>query len=269
MPTSIPKADLNNIESIWLLMRKLEATSGEGPCLDSALILEIKTALNELSDNPHFLIAKLADIPPHLKVGMSLQHLVNFMLPLERLLNKNLTDTDFLVSSLDKDFSFNTNPSQQEVAKIPLVLVLDNIRSSFNVGAILRTAECFSLESVILAGYTPSPENAKTQKASMGVEEYVHWQSIERTKDALNELKSKSYYIIALETSKAAKGIYESFKNIPTAFVLGNERFGLDASILALCDEVRIIPLSGIKNSLNVSVTAAIAVSEWKRQYAN
>ncbi len=255
--------DLQQVEALWRLMRDLEQKTEGDLCQASDDIEAIKKSLQAFSNHTHPWLQKLSESAKHLSVGMTLRHFSNYLVPVERLLKKNLTDEQFLVTTLDG----GPQGVQAKTSLRPLVLVLDHIRSSFNVGSILRTSECFSASKVILTGYTPTPENTKTQKTAMGVDQWISWEAEPSTENAILNLKAQGYRVIALETSMHAESLYSPFQKSSTAFVLGNERFGLDAGVLGLCDEVRKIPLSGIKNSLNVASTAAIALSEWVRQY--
>ena len=252
--------DLQQVEALWRLMRDLEQKTEGDACQAFDEVQAIITALQAFANHPHPWLKKLSESAKHLFVGMPLRHFINYMVPVERILKKNLTDEQFLVTT--NDTSLQTKKNLR-----PVVLVLDHLRSSFNVGSILRTSECFSASKVILTGYTPTPDHTKTQKTAMGVDQWIAWKSESSTEKALLDLKAEGYRLIALETSLKAESLYSPFQKTPTAFVLGNERFGLDAGVLILCDEVRQIPLSGFKNSLNVASTAAIALSEWVRQY--
>lgn len=179
----------------------------------------------------------------------------SFLVACERFLNKNVEDSDiFKISKLDK--------LEAPHKKLPVVVILDNIRSSFNVGSILRTAECFAFEKVYCCGYTSTPENEKTAKSSMGVEEYIDWEFRDDIIGLIKELKSKSFKIISLETVENANSIYDLEFSDKMAVILGNEEFGLDQNILKLSDQILQIPLKGQKNSLNVGVAFAIAASE-------
>lgn len=269
MPSKLSTENLKKLELLWQKLRQIETLwnqeilkGGKDPGFLSAQILaELQPFFQgfDLNTALSFELQKCLEIEKHLKASLSLKQFLMFLLPIERLLQKNLTDEDFLVNTTDQQ--------SKAIQKIPLVVVLDHIRSSFNVGSILRTCECFGVSEVILIGYTPTPENSKTQKAAMGVESYIKWSSQAELAVALEDLKKQGYRLVALETSQKAKPLYADFSKTPTAFVLGNERFGLGPDCLRLCDEIREIPLSGIKNSLNVGTTAAIAISEWKRQY--
>jgi tRNA (guanosine-2'-O-)-methyltransferase len=125
-------------------------------------------------------------------------------------------------------------------------------------------AEALGAKSLWLIGYTATPENPKVSKSAMGCEKQVPWKTLAE----LSELKKiNPVRVIGLEINENSKSIYEDFVNGPTILVVGNERFGLGPKTLACCDEVRHIPMSGFKNSLNVSQALSIAAFEWKRQH--
>lgn len=220
---------------------------------------ELIHAIGELESSLDPLVQRLAEIKKHLLPPMTLKHFSAFSLPFERLLQRSVQDDDFLV--LEGDATAAAAPE-----KLPLVFVLDNIRSAFNVGSCLRTAECLGAEKVYLCGYTPSPEQDKVARTAMGTENFVAWQAVPETAALLRELRAKAYHLVALETAEKALSLYEDFPPVPCAFIVGNERFGLAPELLALCDEVRKIPLRGQKNSLNVGVCLAVAGFEWSRQ---
>ncbi|WP_373999532.1 RNA methyltransferase [Bdellovibrio bacteriovorus] len=252
--------DKKSLEEIHRLFLALEKSSGDFS-FDPLSLAELKNKISELksSENPD--VSRLADLQKHLVDEMTLKHFVSYIIPFERLLHKNLQDDDFLVLENDK--------SESTSEPLPLVFVLDNIRSAFNVGSIFRTAECLGAQKIYLCGYTPNPTQWKVEKTAMGTQEYLAWEESPKLLECLEELKDEGYRIVALETAASAVDLFESFELEPTAFVLGNERFGLDPEILKVIDEVRIIPLRGRKNSLNVGVTAAIAGFEWMRQWRN
>lgn len=252
------RKSLEEIHRLFLELEKSTDTSSVDFSFDSARLSDLKNKIKALatSENPD--VSRLADIEKHLTLKMTLRHFVSFVIPFERLLHKTLQDDEFLIVENDKE-------TAQE--KLPLIFVLDNIRSAFNVGSIFRTAECLGAEKVILCGYTPLPTQWKVEKTAMGTQEYMNWEEGGKLFECLEELKDEGYQLVALETAASAVDLYEEFPTEPTAFILGNERFGLDPEILKLIDEVRIVPLRGRKNSLNVGVTAAVAGFEWMRQW--
>ncbi|WP_374035624.1 RNA methyltransferase [Bdellovibrio bacteriovorus] len=249
--------DKKSLEEIHQLFLKLEKSSGDFSFAEAEL-KKLKALISALSacENPD--VSRLAALEKHLTPGMTLKHFVSYAIPFERLLHKNLQDDEFLVVENDRE---------QAESKLPLVFVLDNIRSAFNVGSIFRTAECLGAEKIYLCGYTPLPTQWKVEKTAMGTQEYLSWEEAPKLLECLEELKDEGYRIVALETAASASDLFEKFESEPTAFVLGNERFGLDPEVLKVIDEVRIIPLRGRKNSLNVGVTAAVAGFEWMRQW--
>jgi 23S rRNA (guanosine2251-2'-O)-methyltransferase len=187
----------------------------------------------------------------------SVREFLEFAVPLERRLGQELTDFDILMTDGERHIS----PTQ------PLYLILDNLRSSFNVGSIFRTAECFGIQKILTCGYTANPENEKVRKTAMGTTEFVDWQHFDKTEDAINFMRNENITIFALETTSNAIDITDAVFTKPAVLILGNEALGISKEILELADEVLSIPLSGWKNSLNVGVTAAIACYEVMRQW--
>lgn len=226
---------------------------------DLAKLNKLKQQILELaaSENPD--VSRLSSIEKHLGPQMTLKHFVSFAIPFERLLHKTLQDDNFLISTEDQVVG--------ATEKFPLVFILDNIRSAFNVGSMFRTAECLGAEKLFLCGYTPLPTQWKVEKTAMGTDAYLPWEEAGKLTDCIEHLKSHGYRIVALETVPSATDLYSDFIHQATAFILGNERFGIDPEVLKLVDEIRVIPLHGRKNSLNVGITAAIAGFEWVRQW--
>ena len=166
-----------------------------------------------------------------------------------------LRDSDIIVRRYD---SLNDKQKQN----FPLVLILDNLRSAFNVGAIIRTAECLGVAEVALCGHTPQAENRKVQETAMGTLEFVKLSAYNSTAEAITSFRTRGYETIALEltTNSFPLNNYSPAKKV--ALVLGNESLGIDELILAQCDKALEIKMHGVKNSLNVSNAAAIAVYE-------
>lgn len=151
-----------------------------------------------------------------------------------------------------------------------LALILHDIRSAHNVGAMLRTADGAGVSEVILSGYTPAPPKKDAlyltdadkamKKTALGAEESVSWKQVASLTRLLNRLKKDGYEIAALEQGKDSTDYqeYRPKKNI--ALVVGNEVLGVDEKILKQCDAIIEIPMYGKKNSLNVSVATGIAL---------
>lgn len=226
--------------------------------VDAALFAKLEKALAAWPGDDRPELAKLADLRKHLSPNMTPRTLQNLQVPVERALKRAVQDDDFLIRREDR--------AETVGDRVPLVLVLDHLRSSFNVGSLFRTAEGLGLEKIYLGGYTPGPDEAKSAKAALGSELRVPWES-GPTLEILRTLKERGYRLVALETAGIAKPLNAPFEKTKTALILGNERFGLEADVLALCDDLRELPLAGTKNSLNVAVLGAIAAYEWKSQW--
>lgn len=139
-------------------------------------------------------------------------------------------------------------------------LVVDNLRSVFNVGSLFRVSECLAISEIILCGISPDPSHPNMAKTALGTIEKVKWRHMEDSCDAILELKSQGYKVYALETAEPSSSVYECTYQLPLAIVLGNEALGIDPKVLELCDEIVYLPVLGWKNSLNVSVAAAITL---------
>ncbi|MEE2953599.1 MAG: TrmH family RNA methyltransferase [Bacteroidota bacterium] len=151
--------------------------------------------------------------------------------------------------------------------KQPIVVVLDNIRSALNVGAIFRLADCFLLEKIILCGITACPPDKNINKVALGSTESVKWEHESKIEDAVKKLKKKKYRIIAVEQVEKATYLDKYDNNqTPIALIFGNEVNGVSQNIINISDEVIEIPQFGTKHSLNISVSAGIVIWElWKK----
>lgn len=155
----------------------------------------------------------------------------------------------------------------KRLEKIPLVLVLDNVRSMHNVGAVFRTSDAFLVEKILLCGITPVPPHREIHKAALGATESVEWQFFGETAAALEDLREKNYRIIGIEQTTESENIthLQMDKNEKYALVLGNEVEGISEDALMKCDAFLEIPQYGTKHSLNVSVCAGIVIWEFFR----
>lgn len=161
--------------------------------------------------------------------------------------------------------------------KMPLVIILDNVRSLHNVGSVLRTADAFRLEGVCLCGITATPPSAEIHKTALGAEDSVAWTYYKDTMQCVRELQERGYHVVAVEqvegSSKLGKWeppmlLAEQNGGVPAgvALVLGNEVKGVRQDVVDAADEALEIPQYGTKHSLNVSVTAGIVIWETVRQ---
>ena len=149
--------------------------------------------------------------------------------------------------------------------KIPLVVVMDNVRSMYNVGSVFRTCDAFSVERLLLCGITACPPHKEITKTALGATESVEWKHYNTTTEAVSELKQLGYKVFAVE--QVDTSVMLDRLEIPasekTAVVLGNEVFGVDDEVLALCDSAIEIPQNGTKHSLNVSIAGGIVIWEF------
>lgn len=151
--------------------------------------------------------------------------------------------------------------------KEELVVVLDNIRSTYNVGAIFRTADGAGVSKMYLSGITPAPPHPKISKVALGAENYVSWEKVSQTWRLLDDLKKQDYFLIALEQQAKAKNIFSlnKLKHRKLALIVGPEVKGLSSRILSRVDLILEIPMWGAKESLNVSVAFGIAIYQLKK----
>lgn len=152
----------------------------------------------------------------------------------------------------------------KEIKKIPLVVVLDDVRSMHNVGAVFRTSDAFIVEKIVLCGITPRPPHREIHKAALGATESVSWIYEESIENALKNLKLENFQIIGIEqtTNSVSLEQFEIKKTEKYAVVLGNEVDGLSENALSLYDTFLEIPQMGTKHSLNVSVCGGIVIWE-------
>jgi tRNA G18 (ribose-2'-O)-methylase SpoU len=148
--------------------------------------------------------------------------------------------------------------------KMPVIVVLDNIRSMHNVGSVFRTGDAFLIRGIYLCGYTPQPPHRDIHKTALGATETVAWRHFPTTLDAIGSLKEEGFAVLAVEQTEGSmrlNGLSPMFSG-PVAVVFGNEVTGVDPAALALCDGSVEIPQWGMKHSLNVSIAAGIVLWE-------
>ena len=157
----------------------------------------------------------------------------------------------------------------KESEKIPVVIVLDDVRSMHNVGSVFRTADSFLVEKIYLCGYTPAPPHRDIHKTALGATETVNWESVKNIADCLRRLQADGYTILALEQVRNSIMMhqYQPKKGLKTVLVFGNEVSGVSQNALDLCDAAIEIPQLGSKHSLNISVSAGIALWHWAQIY--
>lgn len=163
-----------------------------------------------------------------------------------------------------------TNEQAHSISRHPISLMLYNIRSLYNVGSLFRTADSALAQELILCGYTPHPPRKEIEKTALGAVDSVPWYYEQNALSAVRELKEKKVCIFALELADNCRS-YDSLTadDFPCCLILGNEITGVDNEILAECDGSLIIPMYGVKHSLNVSVAGGIAIYEAVRIWRN
>lgn len=147
-------------------------------------------------------------------------------------------------------------------SKMPLVVVLDSVRSLYNVGSVLRTCDAFRVEKLIMCGITATPPNAEIHKTALGAEDSVEWQHSDDALTAVDTLRAQGYTVLAMEqcegSTKLPAFVPEAGRKY--AVVLGNEVHGVQQAVIDAADGCLEIPQYGTKHSLNVSVTAGIII---------
>jgi len=141
-----------------------------------------------------------------------------------------------------------------------IYLILQNVRSLFNVGAMFRCADVFAVNKVYLCGYTGFPPRDQIKKTALGADEWIPWERKKQTLILLKKLKKQGIKIVVLETGEKSKSLPRLKPKFPLALVVGNEITGVNKNIINLADEVVEIPMSGQKDSLNVAVAAGVAL---------
>lgn len=148
--------------------------------------------------------------------------------------------------------------------KLPIVVVLDNVRSAQNVGAFFRTGDAFAVEKIALCGITATPPSREIHKSSLGAEFTVAWEYFKTTVEAVELLKSQGYTVLAIEQVEGAV-MLDSLtvdKSKKYALIFGNEVSGVDQAVVDMCDGAIEIPQVGTKHSINVSVCGGVVI--WK-----
>jgi tRNA G18 (ribose-2'-O)-methylase SpoU len=150
----------------------------------------------------------------------------------------------------------------KKAEKNPIIIVLDNIRSLNNIGSIFRTADAFRIEAIYLCGITAQPPHRDIHKTALGATDSVDWKHFKTTGEAILELKSKNYKIIALEQADKSilLNLFSPDPNNSYAIILGNEVHGIEQKIIDLSDYCVEIPQFGTKHSFNVTVSNGIVL---------
>lgn len=164
--------------------------------------------------------------------------------------------------------SRSTLDTIHRVKRLPVHVILNSIRSSYNVGSIFRTSDGAMIEKLYLSGYTPHPPNKEILKTALGATESVSWEYIKDPKNVISELREKEIKIGALELTDKSFPYYRLSKDIfPLCILIGNEISGVSQELLDLCDFSIEIPQYGIKQSLNVAVAYGVTIFEMRKLF--
>ncbi len=150
----------------------------------------------------------------------------------------------------------------QQIKKLPIIMVLDNVRSALNVGSVFRSSDAFRVEKIILCGITAQPPHKEVLKTAIGATESVQWEYFEDTKDAVKKLQNENTKVYAIEQASNSLDLREFIPGERTAVIFGHEMDGVAQDVIDLCDGCIEIHQEGTKHSLNVSVCAGIVCWE-------
>ena len=161
-------------------------------------------------------------------------------------------------------------PTLQEVGfipRLPISILVENIRSVHNVGSIFRSADGFGAEKIYLTGYTAHPPREDLHKTALGAEDAVPWEYIENPTNAAEIIKKLGIPLVLIEQTHESRSIYELNFQFPICFMVGNEVSGVSEELSRLADIHVELPMRGIKQSLNVSVAVGVVGYEFARHY--
>ncbi|GJQ63328.1 MAG: rRNA methyltransferase [Melioribacteraceae bacterium] len=162
----------------------------------------------------------------------------------------------------------STLETLDKINRLPVYVVADNIRSSYNVGSLFRTSDGAQIEKLYLCGYTPAPPKKEILKTALGATDSVPWEKVDNAVDIVKKLKSEGVKICSLELTDSSIPHYTVKPDIfPLCLVIGNEISGVNSELVELSDFTMEIPQYGIKQSLNVSVAYGISIFDLRRIY--
>jgi 23S rRNA (guanosine2251-2'-O)-methyltransferase len=260
-PGLTPKLARQGERALWRhLLSRLEALErawAEATLRENALE-EARSFVSGLATAGIALPPGLRDRAGRLAGRLEPHELASLIVPLERALDRRVQDEDFLPV---------TDRSEPRDGAMPVCVVADSLRSAFNVGGVFRTSECFGVEEILLTGYSAGPDDARVARAAMGTDRGVAWRRHRSAAEALQALRERGCFAIALETAEEHPTFAALELRFPCAILLGNERFGLSPSIVAEADARVRIPTHGAKASLNVVSALAIALHELRRRF--
>lgn len=157
-----------------------------------------------------------------------------------------------------------TKDEFKQAGKNPIIVVLENIRSAYNVGSVFRTADAFLIEAIYIVGYSAKPPHKEIKKTALGAEETVDWKYFKTSEEAIDLLKAKKYKVYAVEQAEGSYKLHAAGfrQNEKIAVVFGNEVSGVDQATIHLCEGCIEIPQLGMKHSLNIATAAGVVLWE-------
>ena len=153
------------------------------------------------------------------------------------------------------------------IPRVPIYILVENVRSVHNVGSIFRSADGFGAEKIYLTGYTAHPPREDLHKTALGAEDAVTWEYYENPLDAAEVIKKQGIPLILIEQTKQSKSMYEIEWKFPLCFIVGNEVSGVSEELSNMANIHVELPMRGVKQSLNVSVAAGVVGYEFARYY--
>lgn len=176
---------------------------------------------------------------------------------------RKLLHTELLEKRLSHDMAISAK-------KHPIILIVDSVRSAYNIGSIFRSADSAGIEKIILCGYCPIPPREDISKTALDADSTVAWEYVKQCKDAILDCKEKGYTVLAVELTDSGMR-YDALeeRHYPLALVVGNEVSGIDDECINFCDGAIEIPMYGVKHSLNVAVASGIIIYEAVRTFRN
>lgn len=161
-----------------------------------------------------------------------------------------------------------TIPEFHEAKKFPIIAVLENIRSAYNIGSVFRTADAFLIEAIYITGYSATPPHKEIRKTALGAEETVSWKHFTNAEEAIAALRLLGYKVYAVEQVTESI-LLQNFKynfDEKIALIFGNEVSGVEASTVGLCDGCIEIPQLGMKHSLNIATAAGVVLWDFVKK---
>ena len=154
----------------------------------------------------------------------------------------------------------------KKIKRLPIVIILDNIQDTFNIGSFFRLADAVVAEKIYLCGETVTPPNLKIHRASVGTWRWLPWKYYRSPVKLIKKLKKKNYFIVAAEQTDTSISYTKLKLKTPIALVVGHESKGVSPKTLALVDQIIELPLLGINRSLNVLVAASVILYDWLKK---